>query len=173
MLSSIDCMHWRWKTARWLGQGNIPTTNVNPPSCLKSWLDMICGFGIVFFGLLGSVSDIKVLQQSHLFTQLASGKAPAWNYMVNDHDYTMGYYLADGVYPSWSIFVKTIIHPKSKKHNFFAEAQEAYLKDIERAFRVLQTRFAIVQGPACFWDNKIPLKYHDCLCNFTKYDRRE
>ena len=30
--------------------------------------------------------------------------------------------------------------------------QEAARKDIERAFGVLQSRFAIVRGPSCFWD---------------------
>ena len=32
--------------------------------------------------------------------------------------------------------------------------QEAARKDIERAFGVLQSRFAIVRGPAHFWDKK-------------------
>jgi hypothetical protein len=32
--------------------------------------------------------------------------------------------------------------------------QEACQKDIERAFGVLQARFAIVRGPAHFWDKK-------------------
>ena len=32
--------------------------------------------------------------------------------------------------------------------------QEAARKDIERAFGVLQSRFAIVRGPARFWDKK-------------------
>jgi hypothetical protein len=66
----------------------------------------------------------------------------------------MGYYLADGIYPSWSTFVKTITTPKYKAEAHFAKCQEAARKDIERAFGVLQARFAIVRGPARFWDKK-------------------
>jgi hypothetical protein len=76
---------------------------------------MTYGFGFVFFGLPGSLSDINVLHRSHLFAKLASGEAPAYNYKLNDHDYTIGYYLADGIYPSWGTFVKTIPRTKTKK----------------------------------------------------------
>jgi hypothetical protein len=38
------------------------------------------------------------------------------------------------------------------KKQYFAKAQEAARKMVERAFGVLQSRFAIVRGPARFWD---------------------
>jgi hypothetical protein len=56
-----------------------------------------------------------VLHRSHLFAKLASGEAPAYNYKLNGHDYIIGYYLADDIYPSWGTFVKTIPRPKTKK----------------------------------------------------------
>ena len=66
----------------------------------------------------------------------------------------MGYYLADGIYPSWETFVKTIPEPRGNKKKYFAKAQEACRKDVERAFGVLQSRFAIVRGPARLWDEE-------------------
>ncbi|XP_010233036.1 uncharacterized protein LOC100835202 [Brachypodium distachyon] len=107
-----------------------------------------------FFGFPGSLNEINVLQRSLPFARLAKRDAPACNYTVNGHEYNMGYYLADGIYPNWATFVKTIHNPVGKKQTVFAKAQEAARKDIERAFGVLQARFAIVRGPAHFWDKK-------------------
>jgi hypothetical protein len=144
MLGSIDCMHWNWK------------------NCPKAWLSMYCAKShdptIVleavasedlwiwhcFFGFPVSLNDINVLHRSHVLARLASGDTPACNYIVNGHDYTMDYYLADGIYPDWATFVKTIRLPDSRDEAEFAKAQEASRKDIERAFGVLQARFAIV-----------------------------
>ncbi|KAK9052724.1 hypothetical protein SSX86_029354 [Deinandra increscens subsp. villosa] len=60
----------------------------------------------------------------------------------------MGYYLADGIYPKWRTFVKTIPTPQGNKNKNFAKAQESARKDVERAFGVLQQRFAIIRGPS-------------------------
>src|SRR6266540_3765410 len=107
-----------------------------------------------FFGLPGSLNDINVLNRSPLFDRLAKGEAPAVNYTINGHNYDMGYYLVDGIYPTWSTFVKTIKAPANLKDKIFSAAQESQRKDVERAFGVLQSRFAIVRGPARFWDEE-------------------
>ena len=88
---------------------------------------------------------------SNIFPKLVEGRASIVNYSINGNDYTMGYYLADGIYPKWSTFVKTILAPQGEKGKLFAKAQEAYRKDVEHAFRVLQARFAIVRGLARFF----------------------
>ena len=79
-----------------------------------------------------------MLERSHIFFELAQGRTPAVNYSINGHDYTMGYYLANGIYPKWLTFVKTILAPLGQKRKLFTKAQEAYMKDVERAFGVLQ-----------------------------------
>jgi hypothetical protein len=60
------------------------------------------------------------------------GKAPTVKYALNRHNYNMGYYLADEIYPNWSTFVKIIKAPTSLKAKHFATAQEAQRKDVER-----------------------------------------
>ena len=79
-----------------------------------------------------------MLDHSFIFTKLAQGRAPSVNYSINGHDYTMGYYLADDVYPRWSTFVKTSPAPQGRKRSLFATTQESTRKDVERAFGVLQ-----------------------------------
>ena len=92
-----------------------------------------------------------MLKRSHIFNGLTEGRVVAVHYSINGHDYTMGYYLANGIYQKWATFVKTILAPQGQKYKLFAAAQEAYRKDVERAFGVLQARFAIVRGPARFF----------------------
>ncbi|XP_050275352.1 uncharacterized protein LOC126717583 [Quercus robur] len=151
MLGSIDCMHWKWKNCpvAWKGQysGHIhePTIVLEAVASYDLWI------WHAFFGLPGSNNDINVLERSPIFSELEQGRAPAVNYSINGHEYKMGYYLADGIYPKWSTFVKTIPYPREQKKKLFAQAQEANRKDVERAFGVLQARFAIVRGPARFF----------------------
>lgn len=55
-----------------------------------------------------------------MFASLAEGCAPLCNYSINEHDYMMGYYLANGIYPLWATLVKTIPAPQGRKKHFFA-----------------------------------------------------
>ncbi|XP_019192734.1 PREDICTED: uncharacterized protein LOC109187032 [Ipomoea nil] len=101
-----------------------------------------------FFGLASTLNDINVLDRSPIFHEVLEGKAPQVNFVVNGNHYNLGYCLADGIYPSWATFVKSIPLPQSAKHKLFAKKQKAARKDIERAFGVLKARFAIISNPA-------------------------
>ena len=70
--------------------------------------------------------------------------------MINGTTYNKGYYLANGIYPEWGTFVKTIALAQADKRKLYAQCQEAVRKDVERAFGVLQSRFATIRGPARF-----------------------
>ncbi|CAJ2672776.1 unnamed protein product [Trifolium pratense] len=125
MLGSIDCMHWEWK------------------NCLVALKGQ--------YVRAGSNNDINVLNQSHVFNDVLQGQALEVNFTVNHTEYNMGYYLSDGIYPEWATFVKSIPMPQGDKRKLFAQHQEGARKDIERAFGVLQSRFAIIRNPARSW----------------------
>ncbi|KAK1606514.1 hypothetical protein QYE76_030187 [Lolium multiflorum] len=101
-----------------------------------------------FFGMPGSNNDINVLNCSPVFSKLVEGHAPPVDYVINGRHYNKGYYLADGIYPKWATFVKTISNPSTPKLCEFVKRQEACRKDVERAFGVLQQRFAVVRFPS-------------------------
>jgi len=107
-----------------------------------------------FFGLPGTLNDINVLDRSPVFDDIIQGRAPKVNFKVNNHYYRMAYYLSDGIYPKWSTFIQSISLPQTPKAQLFAQHQEAVRKDVERAFGVLQARFAIVKNPALIWDKE-------------------
>jgi hypothetical protein len=48
--------------------------------------------------------------------------------------------------------VKSVRNPIDEKTSYFSEMQESAQKDIDRTFRVLQARFAVVRSPAYGWD---------------------
>ncbi|XP_008347755.2 uncharacterized protein [Malus domestica] len=102
----------------------------------------------------GSNNDINILWSSSLFDNVVNGWAPEFRYKVNGNRYELGYYLTNGIYPSWSTFVKSFSHPDSEKKKLFSHRQESYRKDVKRAFGILQARWAIVRGPARLWQTE-------------------
>ncbi|XP_044428673.1 uncharacterized protein [Triticum aestivum] len=155
MLGSIDCMHWRWEKCplAWRGQFTRGDYGV-PTMILEAVASQDLRIWHAFFGVAGSNNDLNVLNQSPLFFDALKGEAPQVQFSVNGNEYTTGYYLADGIYPEWAAFMKTIPLPQIEKHKLFAQKQEGARKDVERAFGVLQSRFTIVRRPARLWKRK-------------------
>jgi hypothetical protein len=176
MLGSLDCMHWEWKNCptawhgQYKGKEGVPILVLEAVASHDRWI------WHVFFGLPGTHNDINALQRSLLFAKLAKGQGPKVNYTMNGHDYTMGYYLADAIYPAWATLVKSIQMPQRNKRKYFSKAQESIRKDVEQAFGVLQALFAIVCGPIRFWDNLTIRKIMRCcviLNNMIVEDERD
>ena len=95
-----------------------------------------------------------VLDRSPVFYDIINGIAPQVNFHVNGNPYNLAYYLTDGIYPKWATFIQSIRLPQGQKHSLFAQTQEAVRKDVERAFGVLQARFAVVRNPSNIWDKE-------------------
>jgi hypothetical protein len=62
---------------------------------------------------------------------------------ANRQKYNYGYFLANGIYPTWQTFSKPVIRPKGKKQSKYHNAQAASRKHVERAFGILQSQFLL------------------------------
>ncbi|XP_071687045.1 uncharacterized protein [Rutidosis leptorrhynchoides] len=171
MLGSIDCMHWAWKNCpiAWKGQytrgdhGHCPTIMLEAVASYDL-CDVTLWIWHAYFGPAGSNNDINVLNQSDLFNELLEDTAPIAPFIVNGVTYNKGYYLADGIYPEWATLVKSFKCPVEPKNVKFKKFQEAARKDVERAFGVLQGRWAILKNPARPYSvNKIRRIMYTCV----------
>lgn len=106
-----------------------------------------------FFGEYGSLNDLNILDKSSIVGAILSGTfdISVDPYTVNGTSRDWLYFLADGIYPDWSIFVKTISSPITDKEGTFTASQESARKDVERAFGVLVQRFHYLKRPLRNW----------------------
>ena len=123
-----------------------------PTVILEAIADHSTRFWHFNFGCPGALNDINVLDRSPLFHNAVRGEAPRVDFTVNHHQHSVAYWLADGIYPHYACFVKTIPNPTTRMQKLFVTAQEAKRKDIERAFGILQARFHILTSGCRLWD---------------------
>eukprot|EP00171_Calliarthron_tuberculosum_P005756 IDg5756t1 len=69
-----------------------------------------------FFGSSGSLNDINVLNHSLTIAKvLVDTLPPSFQYNINGTARTLPYYIADGIYPNWVLFLKTIQETTNKR----------------------------------------------------------
>jgi hypothetical protein len=93
----------------------------------------------MFFWITKVLNKINILKRSHLkkktsergftyiFSELAAKHDTCVNYLLNCHNYTMRYYLANGIFLTFK--------------SFFVATQEYVRKNVKRAFDVLRHDF--------------------------------
>ncbi|XP_048633801.1 uncharacterized protein LOC125608057 isoform X1 [Brassica napus] len=185
MIGSIDCMHWEWKNCPTAWKGMYSRGTEKPTIVLEAVASSDLWIWHAFFGAPGTMNDLNILDRSPVFDDIINGIAPEVNFYVNGNQYHLAYYLTDGIYPKWATFIQSIRLPQSEKHSLFAKTQEAVRKDVERAFGVLQARFAVVKNPSKLWDkDKIANIMKACIIlhnmivedersSYTQYNVRE
>ncbi|XP_071728973.1 uncharacterized protein [Rutidosis leptorrhynchoides] len=149
MLGSIDCMHWAWGKCpnAWKGHftrgdHGYPTIMLEAVALYDNWI------WHAYFGMADLNNDLYVLNASPLFDSLLTDTAPQVPYEIGDVDFDRGYYLADGIYPSWYSFVKGFSSVVDAKRKYFTKKQSTARKDVERTFGILQGRWGILRQPA-------------------------
>lgn len=115
MLGSLDCTHWQWKNCPMAWAGQYKGKEKKPSIILEVIASYDLWIWHAFFGMPGSNNDINVLDRSPLFSDLYNGTLPEITYVINNHTYNTGYYLADGIYPPLATLVQTISSPVGQK----------------------------------------------------------
>jgi hypothetical protein len=128
------------------GDHGVPTIILEAVASHDRWI------WHAFSGVPGSNNDINVLNQSHLFIEQLRGEAPKVEYSINGRQYNLHYYLADGIYPKWPVFVRSIHEPQIDKHKLFSQKQRGQKKEVECPFGILQSRFGILRRPVRLYE---------------------
>ncbi|XP_061999308.1 uncharacterized protein LOC133716641 [Rosa rugosa] len=155
MIGSLDCIHWQWKNCPVEWQDSFSGKSKKPTIVLEAVAGPDTWIWHAFFGIPRAQNDLTVLGCSPLLDAVITGQSPHLNYYVNVTPYEFGYYLTDGIYPKWATWVQSIRQLENEQEKYFFTKQEAYRKDVERAFGILQARFAIVRQPARGWDKDL------------------
>ena len=113
----------------------------------------------------GSCNDLNILDNSPLIDDVFAGRfPPPLTYRIGQKERRRPHYLADGIYPSWSIFVQSYKNPSTEEQRHFEMKQESCRKDVERAFGVLQAKFQVVARPSRLWkDSVMAVIMHCCI----------
>ncbi|XP_023644414.1 putative nuclease HARBI1 [Capsella rubella] len=164
MIGSIDCMHWGWKNCPTAWKGMYSRSTGKPTIVLEAVASYDLWIWHAFFGAPGTMNDLNILDRSNVFDYIINGQAPEVNFFVNGNQHNLAYYLTDGIYPKWATFIQSIRLPQGMKNSLFSKKQEAVRKDVERAFGVLQARFAVIKNPSSLWDkNKMANVMKACI----------
>lgn len=70
--------------------------------------------GVFYFRSIGG-TVLMFLKRSPLLTNLLQEKVPASPFSIGDVQFKQGYYLADGIYPPWAVFVQGFSHPDNEQ----------------------------------------------------------
>ncbi|XP_057543947.1 uncharacterized protein LOC130823346 [Amaranthus tricolor] len=119
--------------------GSVDCMHWQWKNCPAAWNGQYQGRAGVATLILEAVADHDLWIWHAFFgmpVDLFEGRAPPVNFTVNGNQYGMAYYLTD------------------EKARLFAQHQEAARKNVERAFGVLQARFAIIKKPSLAWDEE-------------------
>jgi hypothetical protein len=154
MFASWDCKHFPWEMCPTALHGQHKSgAKPSPSLVLEAIADPHLYIWYHHFGEPGSLNDINQLDKSSIVTSILDGSFDLHTqpYRINNAERDYLYFLVDGIYPPWAIFIDTIANPQDDKEKHFAAVQEGNRKDIERAFGVIVKQWQILQRPIRQW----------------------
>ena len=99
------------------------------------------------------LNDLNVLDRSSIVGAMLSAELDISidDYEISGNMRDWMYFLVNGIYPEWAIFVNTFTNKDTPKKRKFATEQEKVRKDIECAFGILIQQFQVLRRPIRKW----------------------
>lgn len=154
LFASWDCSHFQWNKCPMALHGQFKNGRYQGKTVvLEAVVDCFLYIWFMNFGSAGTLNDLNVLNRSSIVGSLLDGsfdiKTPTYSINGKKRDYL--YFLVDGVYPPWSIFINNYRNNINKKQKTFSRQQEAVRKDVERVFAVLCGKFQVLDRAFRLW----------------------
>jgi len=152
-IGCLDCAGWEWESCPVGWKGNYVSAGEKPALRMGAVCDDYMYCWHLGFGNPGSKNDLNIFYASNLFRSIFQGLWPPSRPQKTIAGFFLSwfYYLTDGVYPDWRVFIKTNKHPKNRKKKNFGKQQEVVRKAIERFFGVLCCKYRMMRNPCSLW----------------------
>jgi hypothetical protein len=163
-------MHTYWKNCPVGWQGSFKGKEKRASIVLEAISDHHLWFWHAAYGYAGTMNDKSILAMSPWLESVIDGSFEALEkeavapFKVGEKEFEKMYVLVDGIYPSYSRFVRGFKVPTKRWEQKFTAWQEACRKDIERAFGVLQGKWQCLSRPLHYLDlNHLSSRVACCL----------
>jgi hypothetical protein len=177
IFGSWDCKHFKWCMCPLREAGQFKGKEKNKTIILEIVSDRDGYIWFSFFGEPGSLNDINILNKSTIVTNLVNGTfdMSVDKFQVGKVQRDFLGFLADGIYPDWSIFLRTIGAPFGDRECKYAKQHEFVRKDVERGFGKFVKVFQACDRPFRLWYREDICSLLNCciiLHNMTVETRR-
>jgi len=149
-IGSLDCSHWEWRNCPKACAGMYQNRHGKRSVVMETVCDEDLWIWHLLEGCPGSHHDVDVLHVSPLYLSVTSGERPphTFSFAANGTTRTLLYYLVDGIYPRFALFVSPFPNPTTEVEMTFNRLQEALRRDVEGLYAVLTARFHVALHPA-------------------------
>jgi Plant transposon protein len=151
-VGSVDCSSWEWVACpvAW----SEMFKGKDKKKCVR--LEVICDDFLYIwhmnFGSPGARNDLVQHSSDHS-NRIRMGLWPPTRpeTMIGNLLLRWYYYLADGIYPRWRVFITSITNPRTAKEKTLSKQQEVVRKGVERVFGVMSQQFQVLYRPCHLW----------------------
>jgi Plant transposon protein len=122
-LGCLDCASWYWNNCPVAQHGQYKRGDRKSACRMEVICDDQLYIWHCFFGVPGAKNDLNILNASPFFNAVRMGNWPPFRPVLNvaGHSVNWYYWLVDGIYPRFRIFVPSFREPANEKQKLFSK----------------------------------------------------